>query len=290
VSSSAFSHALYSPNTGSFESINKFKTMKMIKLSLLCAMAIVALTSTIYVSSKRPTQISNQNPATGKGFAVLELFTSEGCSSCPPADELMESIQKEMGEKPVYILAYHVDYWDRQGWKDVFGNAAFSKRQYWYNQKFTSQVYTPQLILNGTKEFVGSDELEIRKTLSSALNEKPATSLTLSAQQQAGDINIQYQLEGKPVHGQLVLAFVQKHAVSRVKAGENKGRTLTHAQIVRNLNTFPITQQVMEIKKISTPAGFDSSTWEVIGLIQNQNTGEILAAAKTAVSSSASNL
>src|ERR1700735_4704349 len=80
-----------------------------------------------------------------KGFAVLELFTSEGCSSCPPADELMAEIQKEAKGKAVYILAYHVDYWNNQGWKDSFSSAAYSKRQVqygdWLNQP---QIYTPQ--------------------------------------------------------------------------------------------------------------------------------------------------
>src|SRR5258708_28613562 len=65
----------------------------------------------------------------GKGFAFLELFTSEGCSSCPPADELIAKINREMEGKPVYILAYHVDYWDRLGWKDVYSSAEFSDRQ-----------------------------------------------------------------------------------------------------------------------------------------------------------------
>src|SRR5450432_4613405 len=68
----------------------------------------------------------------GKGFAVLELFTSEGCSSCPPADELLAKIQKETEGKAVYFLAYHVDYWDRLGWKDVYGSADFSNRQVQY--------------------------------------------------------------------------------------------------------------------------------------------------------------
>src|SRR6187402_1594915 len=94
---------------------------------------------------------------TNNGFAVVELYTSEGCSSCPPADELVSKIQKESNGQPVYILAFHVDYWNRLGWKDVFGDAAYSKRQNDYAQYLKlPSVYTPQIVVNGKKEFVGS--------------------------------------------------------------------------------------------------------------------------------------
>src|ERR1700743_2691255 len=82
-----------------------------------------------------------------KGFAVVELFTSEGCSSCPPADQLVARIQQEDKEQPVYILAYHVDYWDRLGWKDAFSDARYSSRQKTYTGwlKIRS-AYTPQIV------------------------------------------------------------------------------------------------------------------------------------------------
>lgn len=254
--------------------------MKTIKLSAICAAVILLLTSAAYISHYPSAPQKTVKLNTGKGFAVLELFTSEGCSSCPPADELMARIQKEAGNKPVYVLAYHVDYWDRTGWKDVFSNPGFSKRQYWYNSKFTSQVYTPQLILNGSTEFVGSDEREIKNTLASDLNGTTANTLALQAQQQSGKLTIRYQLDGEPTRAELVIAIVQKHAVSRVKAGENEGRTLSHAQIVRSLNTFRIAPQGQGTENITLPAAFDAQNWEVIGLVQNTKTGEILNAAR----------
>src|SRR5471032_1935701 len=100
------------------------------------------------------------NPATSKvpannGFVLIELFTSEGCSSCPPADELVARIQKADKDKAVYILAYHVDYWNLLGWKDQFSNAANSQRQRQYASWLKlSEVYTPQIVVNGKKEFV----------------------------------------------------------------------------------------------------------------------------------------
>ena len=89
---------------------------------------------------------------------VVELFTSEGCSSCPPADKLLTSAQSNFGNE-IIVLSYHVDYWDRLGWKDPFSKAIFSERQRMYSQKLNlSSVYTPQAIVNGQVQFVGSDK------------------------------------------------------------------------------------------------------------------------------------
>jgi hypothetical protein len=153
------------------------KTIKSLGLSA-CFMTILGLAACGQNngSSKKDTA-----KISGKGFAVLELFTSEGCSSCPPADELLAKIQKEAQGKDIYLLAYHVDYWDRLGWKDVFSNADYSKRQEQYGRWFnSSQIYTPQLIVNGKAEFVGSNEAAIRNAISDQLstkaNVKPGTS------------------------------------------------------------------------------------------------------------------
>lgn len=118
--------------------------------------------------------------ATGKGFAVVELFTSEGCSSCPPADVLVAKLQKESADKPVYILAFHVDYWNRLGWKDVFSSHEYSSRQYQYSKWLKSEVYTPQVIVNGRTEFVGSDEKSLGNAIKTGLEKTAKTELTLN--------------------------------------------------------------------------------------------------------------
>lgn len=93
----------------------------------------------------------------GEGFAVVELFTSEGCSSCPPADELLADIQKETKGKNVFLLAFHVDYWDRLGWKDRFSKEQNTDRQRQYKQWLGLNVmYTPQFVINGSSEFAGN--------------------------------------------------------------------------------------------------------------------------------------
>jgi hypothetical protein len=144
--------------------------------------------------------------------------------------------------------------------------------------------------VNGTQEFVGSDERAIRNSLSTALNQKANTALNLKAQQKPQGINIHYQLAGQRTQGQLIVALVQKHAINKVRAGENEGRTLSHAQIVRQLHTFSLGPKGQGEQTIALPKEFDSQNWELIGFIQNPDTGEILAATKTAVPSPSATL
>lgn len=221
-----------------------------------------------------------QNTITsGDGFAVLELFTSEGCSSCPPADELLARIQKETSNSPVYILAFHVDYWNRLGWKDGFSKPEFSKRQYQYSRQLNAQVYTPQLIVNGKAEFVGSDEPAITSAIKDALGDKTATVLTLKAEQNGNQVHISYQIDGSAPADRLILAIVQKQAMSKVTGGENGGRTLSHVQIVRDIYNMNITARHGH-QQITVPEAFNVNDWEIIGLLQDEQTGAIQGATR----------
>src|SRR5476649_2001101 len=119
----------------------------------IACLGLAAIITQAFIKDKKT--VSPEN----KGFAVIELFTSEGCSSCPPADALVAKVQKESADKPVYILAFHVDYWNRLGWKDAFSSAEYSYRQSQYARWLKlSSVYTPQIVVNGHTEFVGSEE------------------------------------------------------------------------------------------------------------------------------------
>ena len=231
---------------------------------------------------KNIAQINKDRAITnGKGFAVVELFTSEGCSSCPPADELVARVQKENKDKQVYILAFHVDYWNRLGWKDVFSSADYSKRQNEYaNWLNLRSVYTPQIIVNGKKEFVGSEEGTLRNAITAGLRLSPSAALKLDALTDKDQASIQYQANGAGKNTSLVLALVQKRAQTEVKRGENGGRTLSHVQIVRSVKNLPLMVNGTGKTTITLPAGFNAQGWEVIGFVQNNSTGEILAASK----------
>ncbi|EHQ25222.1 DUF1223 domain-containing protein [Mucilaginibacter paludis] len=224
----------------------------------------------------------NYRKSTGNGFAVIELFTSEGCSSCPPADELVARVQKEDADKPVYILAFHVDYWNRLGWKDPFSSADYSKRQSQYTTWLNLQsVYTPQIVVNGHKEFVGSEEGTLRNAITAGLRATPAGGLTLNAQNSTGHITVQYKAEGAGKNAVLLLALVQKNGQTKVQHGENGGRTLSHVQIVRNLQSVPLNTGGTGTANIALPNGFNAAGYEVIGFVQNTSNGAILAAAKS---------
>lgn len=256
--------------------------MKTIKiLGLATCFVIIGLSLTAFINKDKLPAKKEIVKADQKGFAVLELFTSEGCSSCPPADEVLAKIQKETEGKPVYLLAYHVDYWDRQGWKDIFSNAEYSKRQVQYGRWMnTPQIYTPQAIVNGKAEFIGSEETIIRNAISRQLATKSSSTLSLQARQDNAGLNVHYQASGALKGSNLLIAIVQKSAQSKVERGENAGRALSHVQIVRKLQTESLSADGNGDTFVALPKGFNNQNWEVLGLIQDKSNGAILAATK----------
>jgi len=242
---------------------------------------ILAVTVVINSSYKIPTPVKVKD---GNGFAVLELFTSEGCSSCPPADELMAKIQQESAGKSVYLLAYHVDYWDRLGWKDVFSSAEYSNRQMQYGRWLNvSPIYTPQVIINGKTQFVGSEAADIRHAISEQLSMKPVATLTIQASREGERLNIKYRAVHANSGSRVLIAVVQKAAQSKVLRGENAGHLLSHAQIVRKLQTEQLSSTGEGNAVIELPKDFNASNGEIIGFVQDQHSGEIQAVAKVEV-------
>ncbi|QJB30672.1 DUF1223 domain-containing protein [Chitinophaga oryzae] len=222
---------------------------------------------------------SIQQDSQDKGFAVVELFTSEGCWSCPPADELIARLQKGNNNQQLYIMAFHVDYWDHQGWKDRFSQADFTERQKQYAAWLRlGNIYTPQLVVNGKTEMVGSDEGAVLGAISAALRGATAPPLTLKAEQGNGTLTITYAGAVPHKKARLLTALVQKTARSEVNAGENAGKQLSHVQIVRQLQQQELKEQGTVTLKL--PAGFRAGDWEVITFVQQKNTGEITQAAK----------
>ena len=259
--------------------------MKSVQIFSLAAVLVgAALVSTAFINMKLLSKVN----ADDKGFAVVELFTSEGCSSCPPADELVAKIEKENKDKPVYILAFHVDYWNRLGWKDQFSSADFSKRQQEYSRYLNLQgVYTPQIVVNGKTELVGSQEGTLRNALRTALKKTAKTRVDLNIstidQQQAG---LKYAVEGADKNTVLQVAVLQKVATSKVESGENGGKTLSHVQIVRKLQAVTLNTN-NGTASIALPKDFDTKTWEIIGFLQNKISGVVTGAGRAAFSNEA---
>ena len=258
--------------------------MKNIRIIITIALIVTVALASAFINISDDYEIKtrgNLDTAGDKGFAVVELFTSEGCSSCPPADALIEKLEKEIGNKPVYILAYHVDYWDRLGWKDPFSKAEYSKRQNTYADWLKlSSVYTPQVVVNGKTEFVGSKEISLRNSIATNLKTPAKSELSLTNIKVAGNkVLLSYETDVLFGKCNLLLALVQKNATINVKNGENGGRTLSHVQIVSNIQNIQIDAKMGEAS-INLPGNFSVKNYEIIAFVQNTMTGAINAATK----------
>jgi hypothetical protein len=167
---------------------------------------------------------------------VVELFTSEGCSSCPPADRLLMELQKQSRpDAEIIVLSEHVDYWDFQGWKDPFSARQFSDRQAQYaQQQLSSDVYTPQMFVDGHKGFTGSDSAQAVEEIRNA-GKAEKIGVTIEQLDSAmGSTRVRITTTaGKDA--ELLLAITEDGLESKVARGENSGRFLTHTGVVRSL-------------------------------------------------------
>ena len=231
--------------------------------------------TTVYDPAERISQ--SEFPA---GFALVELFTSEGCSSCPPADEAVGKINTKV--QPVYILSFHVDYWDYLGWKDPYSNAAYSERQREYGNLFhLNSIYTPQIIVNGTTEFSGGDESRLQESIGNSLKRKIETVLVLRLERSTGKIAIHCSAAaGDGI--KLNLALVQLRATDFIRRGENKGRTLHHFNIVRDFQSIA-NGKPGDIYFENLPAGGNPADFELIAFLQKTVSGEIISATRAAI-------
>ncbi len=252
-----------------------------LRIAVLLGGFIVAFLAARAFLHSAPSSVVTGPP---KGFAVVELFTSEGCSSCPPADQLVARIQQEDRDQPVYILAFHVDYWDRLGWKDGFSDHRYTQRQNRYAGWLNLQsVYTPQIVVNGRKEFVGSQESKLRSVIQSSLDQTPATQLTLGdVRLDQGKVSWHFQVQHAAAKSSLIVALVQRSATIDVKAGENSGRTLSHVQIVRNLSDTSVGTGGSGNGWFQLPQGVTGGE-ELVAFVQNDDTGQIVAATSSAL-------
>ncbi|MBC7926666.1 MAG: DUF1223 domain-containing protein [Bryobacteraceae bacterium] len=165
---------------------------------------------------------------------LVELFTSEGCSSCPPADELLIRLVKEQSVPGAEVIALgqHVDYWNRLGWADPFSAPTFTQRQKWYADGFQgSGSYTPQMVVDGQTEFVGSDSTRATRAIVQATKtpKLPADLALLD-----GTATFSIDASSWNGHADVVLAVVENNLQTTVKRGENGGRVLHHASVVRS--------------------------------------------------------
>ncbi|MFB9296400.1 DUF1223 domain-containing protein [Persicitalea jodogahamensis] len=214
--------------------------------------------------------------------AVIELFTSQGCSSCPAADRLLTKTLKESG-KNIMALSFHVDYWNHLGWADPFSDKAYTKRQYAYAKQFNSRsVYTPQMVVNGKAQFVGSNEAALKKALNEATQRTPPANFTaLSASPASGKVlKVRYQLEGDYQNCQVNFALVSKHETTAIQRGENGGRTLSSDNVVRQFVKVPAKSAGEVLLNDIDSGAIDLS---VIAYVQKNDGLRIVGAAKAGI-------
>jgi hypothetical protein len=238
------------------------------------------------LSSVLPTSAPTQTPKPSRTPVLVELFTSEGCSSCPPADALLAKLDHDqpVPAAEIIVLGEHVDYWDELGWHDRFSARQFTDRQSQYASRLrVDSVYTPQMIVDGTDQFVGNDATHALRAIQHA-TQTPKFPLALSHPVVDGHrISASISTAALPaqLQGDLYAALVDPTATTDVRRGENSGHRLQHAGVVRTM------QRIGSLKDLGSspykfslvaPSDASPATMRVVVFAQRGGQGPILGA------------
>jgi len=219
---------------------------------------------------------------------LIELFTSEGCSSCPPADAWVRQLdaRQPMPDEQLIILSEHVDYWDRGGWKDPYSSHALTLRQQAYARSLDlPDVYTPQLLVDGTDELKTTDPVRVARILagdtSAAKIPVRITSVTVDTATPRV-LHARIEADGGPVSGDVYVAVALDHAQSDVLGGENQGRRLAYVAVVEDLTKIGKLEKRKNFsrdfqQKLGT--GMDPSNLRIVAFVQQRGPGRVLGAA-----------
>ncbi len=258
-------------------------TISLLALAGCAAMRAEKITSTGVNPEVTPNSVDPTNA--DRQPILVELFTSEGCSSCPPADKELTFLkeQQPVGQAEVIALAFHVDYWDGPSWRDRFSSASYSQRQADYAQTFNlDSNYTPQMVVDGQAQFVGSNGNDaIRSIMDAVRNKKGSVNAAVN-----GD-KIKVDVSGLPEHDNatLFLAIAEDNISTNVKGGENAGSKLSHSAVVRDLKAIAkIPAGVMEQSvEIELPTGkeWDQKSLNYVIFVQDKGDRKIIAVGKS---------
>jgi hypothetical protein len=252
----------------------------MSKLGLVFAISAVAAIAPL---GAQPDNHNGQVPV------LLELFTSEGCSDCPPADRLLEALDRtqSVAGAEVIVLSEHVDYWNRLGWKDPFSSPQFSARQSAYASQFhLDSVYTPQLVVDGRLQFVGSDGREAKAAIEKESREQKRAIAISNVVRAGNQVTAHIEVSARQMSGGrapvLYVALADNKAESQVARGENAGRALAHVAVVRYLAQVdtirgdnPVDKQVT----LTIHPGVGTNGLRIVAFLQDPGSGPILGAA-----------
>jgi hypothetical protein len=252
--------------------------------------AVLSLAVALLTRASEPSSI--KNPRTP---LLVELFTSEGCSSCPPADTFLQKLDRQpVAGEELIVLSEHVDYWNHIGWKDPYSARLYSDRQNAYAKRFgLDSVYTPQIVVDGTAEFVGSDEGLADKAFAKELG-KPKIAVRLSSVSIGAASLLQAHLEVDALPesfgvqtADVYVAVALNRAESQVARGENAGRTLTHVAVVRSMvkvGTLRQGQAFAQDVHLKLDPGTDIHNLRLIAFMQEPGQGRVIGCAEQIVS------
>jgi hypothetical protein len=224
-----------------------------------------------------------------KGSVLIELFTSEGCSSCPPADAFLEKLDASppIDGTQIIVLSEHVDYWDHDGWKDPYSSHSLTERQADYVRSLgLSTAYTPQMVLDGSAELSLSEPQQIVARIEKAAQAPKLSVQIVSASIEAGQpdtlqghIEVNGDLQKR---GDIYVATALNHASSQVTHGENGGRRLTHVAVVQNITKVDKLEKGQNFDgnfQIKLKPGTDPANLRIVVFVQEPNSGKILGVA-----------
>lgn len=252
--------------------MTRFYALAALLLAAICVSVVVAKTTA---------------PDVPRKAVVVELFTSEGCSSCPPADELLGHLSHDLSAKNIQVipLGFHVDYWDGLGWKDRFSSAGFTQRQEQYARALkVDGPYTPEMVVDGAVEFVGNNAGQAQQAIRQEASQPEVATVKISPPL-AEHVDIQVKAPVAVGDAFVMLAITEDNLTTQVGSGENGGRTLHHAAVVRDLRRLGRLQE----------GGFDATVplklakdWKradlrVVVFVQQSDSGKIQGAASVAL-------
>ena len=252
---------------------------------------MVVLSIGAWILAVTPQPLRGSDPGSGARTPVLvELFTSEGCSSCPPADRFLQTLDEQpIAGTEMIVLSEHVDYWNHIGWKDPYSASFYSQRQSAYAKRFgLDSVYTPQMVVDGTSEFVGSNSGLADKAFRKALG-VPKLSVHLSSISADASNTLHAHLETGaldasfgPREADVYVAVALNRAESQVSAGENAGHRLAHVSVVKSLTKVGALKQgqvLAQDVQLKLELGSDPRSLRLIAFVQEPRQGRVLGAA-----------